>query len=381
MQNTSQDRHKEPIQAQENTVQSRYFTTVFLISVLLLGLVLWPFWQLLILAFLLAGIFRPVYNWLNKWVSPWMASSLTCVLVALIVFIPLTFCIGALSSEALNVYQLGRDSNMLLKLQQVIQNSKWITQSQEALQGFGINFQPADITEIFSELSKDAGLFIYSKASVWAANIMSFVLQFCFLILMIYFLLIEMDRLIRFITRLSPLPETQNNLLLKKFLDISGVILVGNGISGVFQGVMGGIFFAMLGIKSPVLWTGVMGILAFLPIFGIGLVLLPASALLLLNGSPGQAAATFIFYAVLSFSVEYLLKPKFVGKQVKMHTLLVFLAILGGMSVFGVLGIIYGPLIVTAFQTLSDIYLKEHRPALQDVQETSSATAEVSGEQ
>ncbi|MCI5124352.1 MAG: hypothetical protein D3925_07720, partial [Candidatus Electrothrix sp. AR5] len=110
MQKTSQDQsenlHKEPIHAQENTVQSRYFTTVFLISVLLLGLVLSPFWQLLILAFLLAGIFRPVYNWLNKWVSPWMASTLTCVLVALIVFIPLTFCIGALSSEALNVYQL-----------------------------------------------------------------------------------------------------------------------------------------------------------------------------------------------------------------------------------------------------------------------------------
>lgn len=362
-------------------MQSRYFTAVFLISVFLLGLVLQPFWQLLILAFLLAGIFRPVYNWLNKWVSPWMASSLTCILVALIVFIPLTFCIGALSSEALSVYQLGRDSNMLLKFQQIIQNSKWITQGQQILLGFGINFQPSDITEIFSGISKDVGLFIYGKASVWAANIMSFVLQFCFLILMIYFLLIDMEQLVRFITRLSPLPEEQDNLLLKKFLDISGVILVGNGISGVFQGVMGGIFFAMLGIKSPVLWAGVMGILAFLPIFGIGLVLIPASAILLLNGAPGQAVATFIFYVVLSFSVEYLLKPKFVGNQVKMHTLLVFLAILGGMSVFGVLGIIYGPLIVTAFQTLSDIYLKEYQPALQNIQETSSATAEGFGEQ
>ena len=364
MHNTPQNQHQRPLYSPEDAVQSRYFTVVFLISILLLGLVLQPFWQLLILAFLLAGIFRPIYNWLNKWVSPWMASTLTCVLVALIVFIPLTFCIGALSSEALSVYQLGRDSNMLLKLQQVIQNSKWITQGREALLGFGIDFQPSDITEIFSDLSKDAGLFIYGKASVWAANIMSFVLQFCFLILMIYFLLIDMDQLIRFITRLSPLPEEQDNLLLKKFLDISGVILVGNGISGVFQGVMGGIFFALLGIKSPVLWAGVMGILAFLPIFGIGLVLIPASALFLLNGSPGQALGTFIFYIVLSFSVEYLLKPKFVGNQVKMHTLLVFLAILGGMSVFGVLGIIYGPLIVTAFQTLSDIYLKEHQPVV-----------------
>lgn len=331
----------------------------------MLGMVLRPFWQLLILAFLLAGIFRPVYNWLSRWVSSWMASCLTCVLIALLVFIPLTFCIGALSSEALNVYQLGRDTNLLLKLQQGIQNTKWIAQAQGILLGFGINFQPSDITEIFSDLSKDAGLFIYNKASAWAANIMSFVFQFCFLILVIYFLLIEMDRLIRFITRLSPLPDEQDNLLMKKFLEIAGVILVGNGISGLFQGLMGGIFFAFLGINSPILWAGVMAILAFLPIFGIGLVLIPTSAILLITGSPGQAAITFVFYIVLSFTVEYLLKPKFVGDQVEMHTLLVFLAILGGMAIFGVLGIIYGPLVVTAFQTLSDIYLKEHVPQIE----------------
>ncbi|MCI5147486.1 MAG: AI-2E family transporter [Candidatus Electrothrix sp. AR3] len=319
----------------------------------------------MILAFLLAGIFRPIYNWLGRWVSPWMASCLTCSLIALIIFIPLTFCIGALSTEALNVYQLGRDTNLLLKVQQAIQDSTRITQVQEVLQGFGVNFQPSDITNIVSDISKDAGLFIYNKASVWAANLMSFVLQFCFLILMIYFLLIEMDRLILFITRLSPLPDEQDNLLLKKFLELAGVILVGNGISGVFQGVMGGVFFALLGISSPILWAGVMAILAFLPIFGIGLVLLPTAAILLLSGSPGQAGSTFIFYIVLSFTVEYLLKPKFVGDQVKMHTLLVFLAILGGMSIFGLLGIIYGPLVVTAFQTLSDIYLKEHLPRME----------------
>ena len=89
---------------------------------LLLGWVLWPFWQLLVLAFLLAGIFRPIYNWLGKWVSPWLASILTCGLIVLIVFVPLTICTGALSSEALNMYQLGKDNNLLLKIQQLIQN-------------------------------------------------------------------------------------------------------------------------------------------------------------------------------------------------------------------------------------------------------------------
>jgi len=359
----SKKQAKQPLQDQKNLnpVQARYFTVVFLLSILLLGWVLWPFWQLLVLAFLLAGIFKPIYNWLVRWVSPWMASLLTCCVVVIIVFVPLTFCIGALSNEALNVYHLGKDSNVLLKIQHFFQNNTLAGQAQEVLAGFGINFEPSDITGLFSDMTKVAGKFIYAKASAWAGNIMSFVLQFCFLILVIYFLLIDMEKLMRFITRLSPLPDKQDNLLMDKFMEISGVILVGNGISGVFQGVIGGILFAFLGINSPVLWGAIMAVLAFLPIFGIGLVLIPASAILLLNGFMGKAVFTLIFYVFLSFSVEYLLKPKFVGSQVKMHTLLVFLSILGGMAMFGVLGIVYGPLIVTAFLTLSEIYLKEYQ--------------------
>jgi predicted PurR-regulated permease PerM len=342
--------------------QSKYFAAAFILSIVLLGVVLWPFWQLLVLAFLLSGMFRPVYAWLRRWVSPWMASSLTCALVALIIFVPLTFCITALSSEALNIYQLGRDSNLLLKIQQAIQNSKGVAETQKMLLDMGINFQPADLTNLFADLSKNAGLFVYGKASAWAANIMSFVAQFAFLILIIYFLLMDMDQLIRFLLRLSPLTDEQNTLLLNKFQEIAGVILIGNGISGAIQGVAGGIFFAMLGLSSPILWSGVMAILAFLPIVGVGAVLLPTAALLFINGSPGKAAAVCIFYTVIFFLVEYLFKTKFVGSHVKMHTLLVLLAILGGMAMFGVLGIIYGPLVVTAFLTLTEIYFREYNP-------------------
>ncbi len=352
-----------------NSLQAKYFLALFLIVLLLLGWLLWPFWQLLILAFLLAGIFRPVYLLLCRWVAPWLASSITCVLVTIIVFVPLTFCIGALSSEAMNLFHWSKDSNILLKLQQSLQNNTLAGRAQELLVGFGINFEPTDVTRLISDLSKGAGLFIYGKASGWAANIMSFVLQFCILIMVIFFLLMEIDRLIEFLSRLSPLPEEQDKLLMDKFMEISGVILVGNGISGLFQGVIGGIYFSMLGLNSPVLWGSVMAVLAFLPIFGIGAVLIPTSAFLFINGHTGQAILTLVFYGLLSFSMEYLVKPKFVSSQVKMHTLLVLLAILGGMSLFGILGIIYGPLIVTAFLTLSEIYLKEYKPSIDGITE------------
>jgi predicted PurR-regulated permease PerM len=67
-----------------------------------------------------------------------------------------------------------------------------------------------------------------------------------------------------------------------------------------------------------------------------------------------------LFYGSLSFSVEYALKPKLVGKQVQMHTLLVFLAILGGLKLFGFPGIIYGPLIITMFLTMAEIYITNY---------------------
>lgn len=103
-----------------------------------------------------------------------------------------------------------------------------------------------------------------------------------------------------------------------------------------------------------------MAILAFLPIFGIGLVMIPTALFLIISGRMGEGIFLMIFYMILSFSVEYIVKPKMVGTQVEMHTLLVFLAIIGGLSVYGILGIIYGPLIITAFLTLSEIYLKKY---------------------
>lgn len=326
----------------------------------MLGWVLWPFWQLLILAFLLAGIFMPVYRKMLLGISPWLASLLTCALIFLIVFIPLFFCIGTLSSEAMNFFEYSRSSDTLLQLLDILKNNTLVNRVEGILADFGLHFDLPDMTKILSGVSKTAGMFLYSHISAWAGDIMSFAAQFCILLIVVYFLLIDMDALILFIRRLSPLPDEQNMLLMDKFTSIAGVILVVNGLFCILQGVLGGLFFAILGIKTPVLWGFIMGILAFIPILGIGMVLLPAAAILLAYGHIGQALATVVFYLLLHYTVELLLKPKFVGSQLEMHALLVLLAIFGGMNLFGILGIIYGPLVVSIFLTLSEIYLKEY---------------------
>ncbi len=343
-----------------NTMRIYYFLMVFLLSIVFLGRILWPFWSILVLSFLLTSIFRPLYKIFVRKVPVNLASILTCLLIVVIVFIPLLFFVGALSNEALGLYQWGRDTQVGLKLQSFMQDSPMVVQLQGYLQEFGFEFEPTQIAAMFSYLAKTAGLFFYNQASAWAANILQFVLLFFMMILIIFFLLIDQDRLINFIVAVSPLPDDEDRLLLSKFEKIASAILKGNGICGIIQGVLGGVVFTLLGLSSPILWGGIMAILAFLPIFGIGLVMIPAAVILMFSERVGEGVFLFIFYLVLSFSMEYMIKPKMVGEQVEMHTLLVFLSILGGLSVYGVLGIIYGPLIVTAFLTLTEIYLAKY---------------------
>ncbi len=343
-----------------NPMRVRYFLLVFLISLFFLGRILYPFWSILVLSFILASLFRPIYLFFNKKLPDGFSSILTCLLIITLVFIPLVFFILALSNEALTVYHWGRDSRIWLKLQVFIQESPFVANIQEYFREVGFDFQPAQISESLSYVVKMGGLMLYNQASAWAANIAEFFFLFMMMILVIFFLLIDQPRLINFVIKVSPLPDDQDRLLVDKFEEIASAILKGNGICGIIQGVLGGVTFSILGLNSPILWGCIMGILAFLPIFGIGLVMMPAALILAFNDRISAGIFLFIFYLILSFSVEYLLKPKLVGDQVKMHTLLVFLSIIGGLSVYGVLGIIYGPLIVTAFLTLSDIYMEKY---------------------
>ncbi len=338
----------------------RYFLILFLISLFMLGRVLYPFVSILILSFILSTLFRPAYLFLNKKLPATPASLITCLLITTIVFVPLVFFISALSNEAFTVYQWGRDSRIWLTLQLFIQKSPFVAQVLEYLHEVGFDLDASKVSEWLSYVVKMGGLMLYNQASAWAANIAQFLVLFVMMILVIFFLLIDLPKLLDYLIRLSPLPDDQDRLLIQKFQEIATAVLKGNGICGVIQGVLGGAVFYALGLNSPVLWGCIMGILAFLPIFGIGLVMIPAALLLSVNDRLTAGIFLFCFYMVLSFGVEYLLKPKLVGDEVQMHTLLVFLSIIGGLSVYGILGIIYGPLIVTAFLTLSELYLKKY---------------------
>ena len=338
-----------------------YFLALFLVSAFLLGRLFWPFISVIILAAVVTSIFKPFYVLLNRKLSPLFSSLLTCALIFLILFIPTVFFVGILSKEAYGLYLMGKEAVISDQIKQILITTKILDKINLILSNFHINITGEELNKGISELGKVVGFFLYQQASSVASNILKFFVYFFFMLMIIYYLLMDGDKLISFIIDLSPLPKEQDEKLIQKFKDMAGAILIGNGLGGLIQGLAGGIVFSLFGFKSSFLWGVIMGFLAFLPIIGVGVVFIPAAIYLFIKGRIAAGIFFIVFYLILSVSVDNLLKPKLVGQRVKMHTLLVFFSIIGGLNLFGILGIIYGPLITTAFITLTDIYYTSYQ--------------------
>ena len=342
---------------------SVYKVVVFFMSLLLsVGLFLWmltPFLTTLILSLILVGLCHPLYR---KLIKPcggrsWLASSLICLAIFLGLFVPLVFLITSLSVEVADFYGYLRQELTVDSLNQLIStHADKVARLTDLLDRLGVDYNLTDMQNDVIRLSKEAGLWVYNWTKVLAGQVMSFSLHFVLLIIFVYFLLIDGLKVKEYLLALSPLPRNQEELLLRKFNDMSLAMVVGNGMAAIVQGILGGFGLAFFNIKSPILWGTVMAIFAFIPFIGISVVFIPIGAYMLLIGEIGKGIAFLISFGVLSLIVEYLVKPKLVGDRVKIHILLIFISIFGGLATFGLLGIIFGPLITIAFLSMVEIY-------------------------
>jgi predicted PurR-regulated permease PerM len=346
-----------------------FFLALFLISAFFLGWLLWPFISVIVLAAVVTGIFKPMYDFFNRKISSLFASLLTCAFIFFILFIPTVFFLSILSKEAYGLYLMGKAGAISDQIRPLLESSKVIERANLFLSSLNIKITGEEVNSSVSELGKFVGLFLFQQASSIASNVLKFMVYFFFMLLIIYYLLIDGGKLIAFIIDLSPLPNEQDEKLIQKFKDMAGAILVGNGFCGLIQGLAGGIAFFLFNFKSPFLWGVIMALLAFLPIIGIGVVFIPVAIYLFLKARIASGIFFIVFYIILSGGIEYLLKPKLVGQRVKMHTLLVFFSIIGGLKMFGILGIIYGPLVATAFLTLTDIYYASYQQLIDPVKD------------
>ncbi len=347
-----------------------FFISLFLVSFYLIGRLLWPFISIIVIAAVVTGLFSPIYRFFNitDKITPPFASFLTCLVIFFVLFVPIAFFVGILSKEAYDLYIAAKNAVLGDQIQQLLEGNIWVEKTKAILARFHIDVTGQQLKDLVSHLAKVVGFFLYDQARSIASNMFAFIINFFLMLLVIYYLLIDGNRLVNFIIDISPLPDDQNLALFTKFKDMAGAILIGNGLGGLIQGALGGAVFAFFGFTSPFLWGVIMGLLAFLPIVGIGLVFIPAAIYLFLTSKVAASIFFIVFYVILSGIVEYFFKPKLVGHRVQMHTLLVFFSIVGGLKLFGILGIIYGPLVVTGFLTLTDIYHTSYQQMIESAE-------------
>jgi predicted PurR-regulated permease PerM len=192
-----------------------------------------------------------------------------------------------------------------------------------------------------------------STATMGAVNLLF--MAFAMLYTMFFFLM-DGDKLLYKILYYLPLKNEDEHRILDKFTSVTRATLKGTAVIGILQGGLAGLAFWAVGIPSAVFWGTIMAVLSIIPGIGTALVWIPAVIVLAAGGNFLKAGGLAIYCALIVGSIDNLLRPVLVGKDTQMHELMIFFGTLGGIIMFGVMGMIIGPIVAALFITIWEIY-------------------------
>jgi predicted PurR-regulated permease PerM len=181
-----------------------------------------------------------------------------------------------------------------------------------------------------------------------------------------YYVLLDWPRIGRHVERLLPLDPVHTRALVDEFRDVGRRAFVGTVATAVIQGVLAGIGFATVGVPQPITWGAILAVMSFVPVIGVLLVWVPAAVWLLASDHLAHALMLTAYCLVVVMALnDYFIRPRLVGTRGGAHPLLMLVALLGGISVFGVAGIIVGPVTMSLFVASARIYEREREHDLE----------------
>ena len=307
----------------------------------------------ILLAALAAGIAYPLYQALLPYTGGRriLASLVTMLMGLLIVGIPIGVVIAMATGEAIKVTQditpwVKRFAAEPTALAPYIERLPYAQQlapyREQLLMRVG-------------ELANNLGGLIVGALSSTTVSTVSFVVNFFIFLYTLFFLLIDGPAMIARIKRFVPLPSQDRDRLFDKFLSVTRATLKGTIVIGAIQGMLGGVAFWVLGISGAIFWGVVMMVLSVLPVVGGALVWVPTAIVLALTGNFLKAILLAAFCGLVVGSVDNVLRPRLVGRDTEMHDLMILFSTLGGITAFGAVGFILGPIMAALFQTVWEL--------------------------
>jgi predicted PurR-regulated permease PerM len=218
------------------------------------------------------------------------------------------------------------------------------------------NFDELEITSQLGSQAQRIGVAILSVATTLAAGAFNFLLDYFIMLVVLFFLLRDLDYFAAMARQFSPLSPTAENHFVHTFRQVSRATVVGNLLTAMAQGAISGLTFLILGLPNPILWGALTALLSLVPEVGTALVWLPWTIYLFASGSNVKAVIFLITQIVVVGGIDNILRPMLIEGHMKMHTLVVFFSILGGIGYFGILGMFLGPLVFAVAVSFFEFY-------------------------
>lgn len=323
-------------------------------GVVLCTLVAWPFFGAITWAVTLAILFSPLQTRFEKVVGhPNIAAAVSTLIVGFVVAVPAIFVVQRLIGEA---------TSGVLSLQASIEGGDlqaWLD-SHPALAPFGVWIDqqfdlPSVMSTIATRLSNLGALFVRGSLLQVVEVLITFYLLF-------YFLRDATVAKVAIMARL-PLSKLEAAQLLRRVSETVQATVYGTVAVAAVQGTLGGLMFWGLGLAAPLLWGLVMGLLSIVPVLGAFVVWIPATALLMLDGSWVRAVILAVWGGIVVGGIDNVLRPMFIGNRLRLHTVPAFISVIGGLLLFGAPGFILGPLAATTTLLVAQLWMNHEAAA------------------
>lgn len=352
----------DPSSQAHSIAARRFFIVLLVASTVVLAVVVRPLGGALFVAAALATVLAPVHRWLSAKLKqrPRLAAGLLVAGLVVLVLGPLV----ALSAFVVD---------------ESVEGAKFVTETvrSEGVKGL-IERLPESVrgvvTSVLSRLPQEPGELLQAAASeqgsaqgTKAAGMLgaivaatgSLVFQSTMMVIALFFLFVDGVKLIRWIDDASPLRKGQTHELLAEFRKVSYAIIVSSLITAAIQAVAALIGYFMTSVPHPVFFALITFVIAFIPAVGAASVCLVAALLLLVTGHPYGALFLALWGFVVVGLVDNVAKPLLMKDDVEMNGAVVFFSLLGGLSAFGAIGLLIGPLAVAFFMALVRMYQRD----------------------
>ncbi|NGN99522.1 AI-2E family transporter [Grimontia sp. S25] len=326
-----------------------------------------PYMGSIVLAFIVSLLFFPLHEKIeNKLPShPNVAAALSCTLLTVMIIIPLIFVAAAILSQGVTFFtgayewltQGGAKEILAAPLVKsgLALVDKWLPTD-------SINPQEL-VAKAASTLSAMSSQMLGMSSKI-LGDVTGVFVNFLLMLFVLFFLLRDHDKIINMLRHVSPLSRSQEDTLLDEAEKVAKSAVLGSFLTALAQGIVGGFAMWLAGFAG-LFWGTMMAFASFIPVVGTALIWLPAAAYLLLIGQWEWAAFLAGWGVIVVGSVDNILRPLLMQGNSGMNTLLIFFSLIGGLHVYGLMGLIYGPIIFSLTLVLFRMYETEFHSFLE----------------